>query len=130
MASNKITKFKLANNQTYKVSDGAAVHFDETQNLTTKQKEQVRKNIDAAAATKTYNITITPSNWVTSENTFIYNYFNSAIHAIASPIISCTNNNAEYNYIIDAEATAGNSIKFIAKKKPTANIVLSIIDIG
>ena len=130
MASNKITKFKLANNQTYQVNDGAAVHFDAAQSLTAGQKEQVRQNIDAAAATKTYNITITPSNWTANGGTFIYNYSNSAIRATTSPIISCTNNSAEYNYITSAEATAGSGIKFTASKKPTGNIVLSIVDVG
>lgn len=130
MTSNKITKFKLTNNQTYQVNDGAAIHFDETQNLTAGQKEQVRKNIDAAAATKTYNITIIPADWTASENTFVYNYSNSAIRATASPIVSCMNNNIEYNYIIDAEATIGSGIKFIANKKPTADIVLTIVDVG
>ena len=130
MASNKITKFKLANNQTYELNDGSAVHFDATQGLTTAQKEQARENIDAAAATKTYTVTITPSNWTASGSAFIYNYSNSAIRATTSPIISCTNDSAEYNYIIGAEATAGTGIKFTASKKPTGNIVLSIVDVG
>ena len=45
MASNKITKFRLANNQIYNVNDSSAVHFDNSQNLTEEQKQQVRENI-------------------------------------------------------------------------------------
>lgn len=137
MTSNKITKFKLANNQTYQVNDGAAIHFDMAQELSDAQKQQARANIGAATATevetatsKTYTATLTPANWIVNDNQFIANYSNTELRASISPIVSCIENTAEYAYIIDANATAGVGIVFTAQKKPSANIILSIVDIG
>lgn len=173
--ANKITKFKLANNQTYNVNDGSAVHFDASQSLSAAQKSQARTNIgagtssfsgnyndlnnkptipsktsqitndsnfattdyvdnktaDAAAATsKYYSATLTPAGWSASGDQFKNTYSNTELRASISPIISCTENTAEYAYITDAEATAKTGIVFTARKKPTANIILTIIDVG
>ena len=250
--ANKITKFKLANNQIYNVNDGSAVHFDASQSLSAAQKSQARTNIgagtssfsgnyddldnkptipsktsqitndsnfattdyvdnktagltgamhfrgtvtalpattnyaagdvvifsskeyvcdkdnnkwvelgdegshvlntqkinghaltgditlnaadvgaattaDAAAATsKYYSATLTPANWSASGNT----YSNTNLRASVSPVVSCTENAAEYAYITNAEATAKTGIVFTARKKPTANIILTIVDVG
>lgn len=80
--------------------------------------------------TKTYSITITPASWATSDAKFKYTYSNTSLRASVSPIIICTDNEKEYGYIADAEATANTGIVFTANKKPTSNIVLTIIDIG
>lgn len=88
------------------------------------------KGLVSDATSKTYSLTITPTNWTASGSSFIYNYSNASLRATVSPIISCTNNSSEYNYITSAEATANSGIKFTVSKKPTANIILSIVDIG
>ncbi len=80
--------------------------------------------------TKTYSVTMAPASWVTSDTKFKYTYSNTSLRASVSPIIICTDNEKEYGYIADAEATASTGIVFTANKKPTANIVLTIIDIG
>lgn len=77
-----------------------------------------------------YSITLAPASWTTSGNVFKYNYSNTALRASISPIISCTGNTVEYSYITDAEATAKTGIMFTARKKPTANITLTIVDVG
>lgn len=254
--ANKITKFKLANNQTYNVNDGSAVHFDASQSLSAAQKSQARTNIgagtssfsgnyddlnnkptipsktsqitndsgfattdyvdnktagltgamhfrgtvtalpattdyaagdvvifsskeyvcdkdnnkwvelgdegghvlntqkinghaltgdvnltaadvgaattsEAAAATsKSYSLTIAPVSWTASGDVFKYTYSNTALRASVSPIVSCTENATEYAYITDAEATASTGIVFTASKKPTANVILTIVDVG
>ncbi len=254
--ANKITKFRLANNQTYSINDGSAVHFDNAQDLTTSQKTQARANIgagtssfsgsytdlndkptipskvsdltndssfattdyvdnktagltgamhfkgtvtalpattnyeagdvvifgskeyvcdkdnnkwielgdegshvlntqkinghalsgditltaadvgaattaDAAAATsKSYSVTIAPASWAASGDQFKYTYSNTALRASVSPVVSCTENATEYAYITDAEATESTGIVFTASKKPTANIILTIVDVG
>lgn len=254
--ANKITKFKLVNNQTYNVNDGFAVHFDASQSLSAAQKSQARTNIGAgtssfsgnyddlsnkptipsktsqitndsnfattdyvdnktagltgamhfrgtvtalpattnyaagdvvifgskeyvcdkdnnkwvelgdegshvlntqkinghaltgdvnltaadvgaattsevaAATSKSYSLTIAPASWTTSGSVFKYNYSNTNLRASISPVISCTGNAAEYSYITDAEATAKTGIMFTARKKPTANITLTIVDVG
>ena len=79
---------------------------------------------------KTYSITITPASWATSGTKFKYTYSNTSLRASVNPIIICTSNEKEYSYIADAEATAKTGIVFTANKKPTTNIVLTIIDIG
>ena len=134
--ANKITKFKL-NNQTYNINDSSAVHFDASQSLSAAQKSQARTNIDAAttadaaaATSKYYSATLTPADWSVSGNVFKSTYSNTELRASVSPIVSCTENAAEYAYITDAEATAKTGIVFTARKKPTANIILTIIDIG
>ena len=48
--ANKITKFKLANNQTYNINDSSAVHFDASQSLSAAQKSQARTNIGAGTS--------------------------------------------------------------------------------
>ena len=48
--ANKITKFKLANNQIYNINDGSAVHFDASQSLSAAQKSQARTNIGAGTS--------------------------------------------------------------------------------
>lgn len=123
MASNKITKFKLTNNETYQINDSAAIHFDTVQNLSDAQKQQARTNIGAlatadieTATSKTYTATLTPTNWTANGNQFIINYSNTELRASISPIISCTENMAEYAYIIDAEATTKTGIVFTARK--------------
>lgn len=254
--ANKITKFKLANNQTYNVNDSSAVHFDASQSLSAAQKSQARTNIgagtssfsgnyddlnnkptipsktsqitndsnfattdyvdnktagltgamhfrgtvtalpvttdyaagdvvifgskeyvcdkdnnkwvelgdegshvlntqkinghaltgditlnaadvgaattaDAAAATsKYYSATLTPAGWSASGSVFKNTYSNTELRASVSPVVSCTENAAEYAYITDAEATAKTGIVFTARKKPTANVILTIVDVG
>lgn len=254
--ANKITKFKLANNQTYNVNDGSAVHFDASQSLSAAQKSQARTNIgagtssfsgnyddlnnkptipsktsqitndsdfattdyvdnktagltgamhfrgtvtalpatadyaagdvvifgskeyvcdkdnnkwvelgdegshvlntqkinghaltgdvnltaadvgaattsEAAAATsKSYSLTIAPASWTANGDVFKYTYSNTALRASVSPIVSCIENATEYAYITDAEATASTGIVFTASKKPTANVILTIVDVG
>ncbi len=80
--------------------------------------------------TKTYSVTIAPASWATSDTKFKYTYSNTSLRASVSPIIICTDNEKEYGYITDAEATAKTGIVFTANKKPTTNIILTIIDIG
>lgn len=77
-----------------------------------------------------YSLTIMPTSWTASGNEFKYTYSNTSLRALASPIITCTSNTSEYQYITDAEATANTGITFTAKTKPTNNIVLQIIDLG
>lgn len=86
---------------------------------------------DAAAATsKYYSATLTPAGWSASGSVFKNTYFNTELRASVSPVVSCTENAAEYAYITDAEATAKTGIVFTARKKPTANVILTIIDVG
>ena len=80
--------------------------------------------------TKTYSITIAPASWTTSGTKFKYNYSNTSLRASFIPIIICTDNEKEYSYITDADATAKTGIVFTANKKRTANIILTIIDIS
>ena len=86
---------------------------------------------DAAAATsKYYSVTLAPASWSASGNVFKNIYSNINLRASVSPVVSCTENAAEYAYITDAEATAKTGIVFTARKKPTANIILTIVDVG
>lgn len=80
--------------------------------------------------TNSYDITIAASAWTASGSVYKYTYSNSAIRAVASPIIACTSNQTEYNYLTEAEATAKSGITFTASKKPTAAIALTIVDMG
>ena len=80
--------------------------------------------------TKTYSITITPASWATSDAKFKYTYSNTSLRASVSPIIICTDNEKEYGYIADAEATAKTVMVLTENKKPTAYIILTIIDIS
>ena len=82
------------------------------------------------ATSKTYTAALAPANWTANGNQFTLNYVNTELRASISPIISCTENTAEYTYITDAEATAKTGIVFTARKKPTANIILTIVDVG
>ena len=86
---------------------------------------------DAAAATsKYYSVTLAPAGWSASGSVFKNTYSNTSLRASVSPVVSCTENAAEYAYITDAEATAKTGIVFTARKKPTANIILTIVDVG
>lgn len=80
--------------------------------------------------TISYSATLTPANWTANGSNFVYNYSNTSLRAFVCPIITCTSNTNEYGYINDAEATSGSGIIFTATKKPTANIELTIIDMG
>ena len=82
------------------------------------------------ATSKTYTAALTPANWTANGNQFTLNYVNTELRASISPIISCTENAVEYAYITNAEATAKTGIVFTARKKPTANIILTIVDVG
>lgn len=77
-----------------------------------------------------YSVTLAPAGWSASGNVFKYTYSNTNLRASVSPVVSCTENAREYAYITDAEATAKTGIVFIARKKPTANIILTIVDVG
>lgn len=77
-----------------------------------------------------YSVTLAPTSWTTNGSVFKYTYSNTALRASVSPIVSCTENAAEYAYITDAEATASTGIVFTASKKPTANVILTIVDVG
>ena len=77
-----------------------------------------------------YSVTLAPASWTASGDVFKYTYSNTALRASISPIVSCTENAAEYAYITDAEATASTGIVFTASKKPTANVILTIVDVG
>ena len=77
-----------------------------------------------------YSVTLAPANWTASGSVFKYTYSNTALRASVSPVVSCTENAAEYAYITDAEATAGTGIVFTASKKPMANVILTIVDVG
>lgn len=77
-----------------------------------------------------YSVTLAPASWTASGSAFKYTYSNTALRASVSPIVSCTENAAEYAYITDAEATASTGIVFTASKKPTANVILTIVDVG
>jgi len=92
---------------------------------------------DIASATKwnnqvskTYSITITPTSWTTSGSVYKYTQSIANLRASVNPIIFCTSNTKEYSYITDADATANSGITFTASKKPTANIVLTVIDMN
>lgn len=89
-----------------------------------------KQYVDNKFSTKTTSVTLTADSWTTSGNKFKYTYSNTSLRASASPIITCTSNEKEYGYITDAEATANTGIVFTANKKPTSNIILTIIDIG
>lgn len=95
--------------------------------------QQMQDTIDAdaaAASSKYYSATLAPANWSASGSVFKYTYSNTNLRASVSPVVSCTENAAEYAYITDAEATAKTGIVFTARKKPTANIILTIVDVG
>lgn len=77
-----------------------------------------------------YSVTLAPASWTASGSVFKNTYSNTALRASVSPIVSCTENVAEYAYITDAEATASTGIIFTASKKPTANVILTIVDVG
>lgn len=96
-------------------------------NFATTIATQIGNKADKA---QVLNITLAPASWTTSGNKFKYTYSNTSLRASVSPIITCTNNEKEYGYIADAEATANTGIVFTANKKPTSNIILTIIDIG
>ena len=89
-----------------------------------------KQYVDNKFSTKTTSVTLAADSWTTSGNKFKYTYSNTSLRASASPIITCTSNEKEYSYIADAEATANTGIVFTANKKPTSNIILTIIDIG
>lgn len=83
-----------------------------------------------AQKVKEWIYTIPSLGWTASEGVFKYTYSNTNLRASVSPIITCTSNTSEYNYITNAEATANTGITFTAKTKPNNNIVLQIIDLG
>ena len=89
-----------------------------------------KQYVDNKFSIKTASVTLAADSWTTSGNEFKYTYSNTSLRASASPIIICTSNEKEYGYIADAEATANTGIVFTANKKPTSNIILTIIDIG
>ena len=89
-----------------------------------------KQYVDNKFSIKTTSVTLAADSWTTSGNKFKYTYSNTSLRASASPIITCTSNEKEYGYIADAEATANTGIVFTANKKPTSNIILTIIDIG
>ena len=89
-----------------------------------------KQYVDTKFSTKTTSVTLAADSWTTSGNKFKYTYSNTSLRASVSPIITCTSNEKEYSYIADAEATANTGIVFTANKKPTSNIILTIIDIG
>ncbi len=89
-----------------------------------------KQYVDNKFSTKTTSVTLAADSWTTSGNKFKYTYSNTSLRASVSPIITCTSNEKEYSYIADAEATANTGIVFTANKKPTSNIILTIIDIG
>ena len=89
-----------------------------------------KQYVDNMFSTKTTSVTLAADSWTTSGNKFKYTYSNTSLRASVSPIITCTSNEKEYSYIADAEATANTGIVFTANKKPTSNIILTIIDIG
>lgn len=89
-----------------------------------------KQYVDNKFSTKTTSVTLAADSWTTSGNKFKYTYSNTSLRASVSPIITCTSNEKEYGYIADAEATANTGIVFTANKKPTSNIILTIIDIG
>lgn len=96
-------------------------------NFATTIATQIGNKADKA---QVLNITLAPASWTTSGNKFKYTYSNTSLRASASPIITCTSNEKEYSYIADAEATTNTGIVFTANKKPTSNIILTIICIG
>jgi hypothetical protein len=79
-----------------------------------------------------YYETITASGWTEVDGN--YEYFLSipalscGITNQTPPIISCVENQKEYNYITDAIFEAGSGITFTATQKPTENIDIVIID--
>ena len=90
------------------------------------------KGLGSAAYTDkpiSYSVTLAPASWSASGDQFKNTYSNTELRASISPIISCTENAAEYAYITSAEATAKTGIVFTARKKPTANIILTVVDI-
>ena len=89
-----------------------------------------KQYVDNKFSTKITSVTLAADSWTTSGNKFKYTYSNTSLRASVSPIITCTSNEKEYSYIADAEATANTGIVFTANKKPTSNIILTIIDIG
>lgn len=69
--------------------------------------QQDTMDADAAVATsKYYSVTLAPAGWSASGSAFKYTYSNTSLRASVSPVVSCTENAAEYAYITDAEATA------------------------
>lgn len=79
---------------------------------------------------KKWIYTIPSLDWTAAEGVFTHVYSNPRLRASISPIITCTSNASEYNYITNAEATTNRGIIFTAKTKPAADIVLQIIDLG
>lgn len=103
-----------------------------------------RSNLDVYSKTETdtvvngakslqYTTTLTASGWVSSGDSFTYNYSNAALacgsDGTVSPIISYTSNLDEYSKIDSAEATPGVGIVFTTVEQPASDIGILIIDV-
>ena len=123
--ANKITKFKLANNQTYNVNDGSAVHFDASQSLSAAQKSQARTNIGAGTSSfsgnyddlnnkptipsKTSQIT-NDSGFITSSIDTLTNFYNK------TDINNLVSQNLKISVVTDLPSTADTSTIYLKLK--------------
>ena len=87
--------------------------------------------LKANAAYTTYTATLAAASW-TNATPSTYTYSNTSLKCgslgTTSPIITCTNNIAEYSAITSAVATAGTGIVFTAPTAPTSAIDITILD--
>lgn len=96
--------------------------------------EAANKEYVDAQKVNSYTIIIPSTGWKLNSKGYEYTYSNTSFRASISPIITCTSNINEYQYITEAEATTGVGITFRivskALEKPQTNITLQIIELG
>lgn len=94
--------------------------------------DDINDMIDKATTT-TYNISIAKNAWtINSSGGYKYTYTNTALkcgkNGQVPPIVTCRNNQSDYDKITSGDATAGNGITFYISQMPSAAIDLTIID--
>ena len=97
--------------------------------------EMAENRVPVSASTP-YTDTLYAANWVAAQDgrSYTYNYINPALrcgpNGDVPPIVTYTTNQEEYNYIDNAEATAGSGIVFTASERPASNISIIVIDLA
>ena len=124
------------NDEPHRVSFNSNAADGLMQNGTYLEAEEIATLTDVSqAASAAYRLTILPSNW---KQTNKGNYLcTKAIPTLKCgqngdipPIVSPASNRQEYSLIVDAIATAGQGITFIAEEQPKQSIEVVIIDVG
>lgn len=119
---------------TYAVGDALDTDIDTIIPFEGGNNSLTPKHYVDAQKVNSYTIIIPSTGWKLGSKGYEYTYSNTSFRASISPIITCTSNINEYQYITEAEATTGVGITFriVSKtlEKPLSSITLQIIELG